>query len=198
MTEAIWGAVGLLVGIALGWYWANYRTHPGMAKQLAETKVRGARLKQETAAELDRRERELAELKTTYEQEHQAAAQSHAKLSADLAKALGDVAHLTEKSQARGTELQRAVDESFREVGQFYEIGASLEHAAEAFTRAIEAVESRLLVASKRMKELGLSVASPAAAVESPAPETSQVPPPPAPQMQGDVPLQPVRIKSKR
>src|SRR6266849_3406808 len=177
MTEAIWGDVGLLVGLALGWYWTNYRMHPGMAKQLAETKVRGARQKQETAAELDRRGRELAELKTTYEQEHQAAAETHAKLSADLAKALGDVAHLTEKSQTRGTEL---------------------EHAAEAFTRAIEAVESRLLVASKRMKELGLSVASPVAAVESPAPETSQVPPPPDPQVQADVPLQPVRIKSKR
>jgi hypothetical protein len=108
------------------------------------------------------------------------------------------VAHLTEKSQTRGTELQRAVDESFREVGQFYEIGGSLEHAAEAFTRAIEAVESRLLVASKRMKELGLSVASPVAAVESPSPETSQVPLPPDPQVQADVPLQPVRIKSKR
>ncbi len=198
MTEAIWGVVGLLVGLALGWYWTNYRMHPGMAKQLAETKVRGVRQKQETAAELDRRGRELAELKTTYEQEHQAAAETHAKLSADLAKALGDVAHLTEKSQTRGSELQRAVDESFREVGQFYEIGASLEHAAEAFTRAIEAVESRLLVASKRMKELGLSVASPVAAVESPAPETSQVPPPPDPQVQADVPLQPVRIKSKR
>ncbi|HLQ63530.1 MAG TPA: hypothetical protein VK201_02340 [bacterium] len=198
MTEAIWGAVGLFVGIALGWYWTNYRMHPGMAKQLAETKVRGARLKQETTAELDRREHDLADLKTTYEQERHAAAETHAKLSADLAKALGDVAHLTEKSQTRGTELQRAVDESFREVGQFYEIGASLEHAAEAFTRAIEAVESRLLVASKRMKELGLSVASPVAAVESPAPETSQVPLPPDPQVQADVPLQPVRIKSKR
>jgi uncharacterized protein (DUF3084 family) len=169
-----------------------------MAKQLADTKVRGARLKQETTAELDRREHELTELKATYEQERQTAAETHAKLSADLAKALGDVAHLTEKSQTRGTELQRAVDESFREVGQFYEIGASLEHAAEAFTRAIETVESRLLVASKRMKELGLSVASPAAVVESPAPETSQVPAPPAPQVQPDVPIQPIRIKSKR
>src|SRR2546425_12670718 len=111
MTQAIWGAVGLLVGMPLGWYWATSRTRPGMARQLAETKVHGARLKQETAAEMDRRGRELADMKTTYEQERQAAAETHAKLSADLAKALGDVAHLTEKSQRRGTELQWAVED---------------------------------------------------------------------------------------
>jgi DNA repair exonuclease SbcCD ATPase subunit len=172
-----------------------------MVKQIAETKVRGARavedLKQELAAELDQRGRELADLKNTYEQDRLAAADTHAKLSADLAKALGEVAHLTEKAQTRGTELQRAIDESFREVGQFYEIGASLEQAAEAFTRGIEAVESRLLVASKKMKELGLSVASPAAAVESPAPEAPQPPSPPVPQAQADVPVQPVRGRSK-
>src|SRR2546425_12770403 len=109
MTQAIWGAVGLLVGIALGWYWANYRTRPGIARQLAETKVHGARLKQETAAEMDRRERDLADMKTTYEEERQAAAETHAKLAADLAKPLADAAQLTGKYQRRGTELQRAV-----------------------------------------------------------------------------------------
>lgn len=192
MTEAMWAAIGLVVGLGVGWYWATFRTHPGMARQLADTKVR----KNEAAAELDRRERDLTALKNTHEEERRTAAETHAKLSADLAKALGEVAHLTEASQTRGTELQQAVDESFREVGQLYEIGTSLEHAVEAFTRAVESVESRLLKASKRMKELGLSLASAPAAVEAPAPQALQ-PLPPDPREHEEEPRPPVRGRSK-
>jgi hypothetical protein len=202
MFEALWVVIGVLVGVALGWFWGTHRTRPGMAKQLAETKVRGVRavehIKQEQAAELERRERELTDLRNTYEQERRTAAGTHAKLSADLVHALDETARLTDKAQTRGAELQHAIDESFREVGQFYEIGTSLEHAVEAFTRVIEGMESRLLLASKRMKELGLAIGPSAVAVESSGPDTAPPAIPPAPQPQGDVPaVEPVRGRSK-
>ncbi len=202
MSEALWVVIGVVVGVAAGWFWATHGTRPGMVKQLAETKVRGARavehIKQELAAELDRRERELAELRNAYEQERRAAAGTQAKLSADLAHALDETAYLTDKAETRGAELQHAIDESFREVGQFYEIGASLERAVEAFTRAIEGVESRLLLASKRLKELGLAIGPSPAAVESSGPDTAHPAPSPAPQPHAEVPpVEPVRGRSK-
>src|SRR5713226_2734023 len=185
MSEALWVVIGVVVGVAAGWFWATHGTRPGMVKQLAETKIRGARagehIKQELAAELDRRERELAELRMTYEQERRAAAGTQAILSTGLAHAWDQMAHLTDKAETRGAGLQHAIDESFREVGQFYEIGASLERAVEAFTRAIEGMESRLLLASKRMKELGLAIGPSAIAVESSGPDTAPPAIPPVP-----------------
>ncbi len=151
MPDWLLGVIGLAVGLAVGWYWASFRSRPGMVKQLAETKVRGARvvehLKQEVAAELDRRERELADLRNTYEQERQAASHTEARLKAEITHALDEKAQLFE---SLGKELHTAVDESFREVAQLYETASSLEHA-------VQAIESRLLAASKRMKELGVA-----------------------------------------
>src|SRR2546422_10533467 len=46
--------------------------------------------------------------------------------------------------------MQAVIDESFREIGQLYEIGSSLEAAAQA-------VEARLLAATKRLREMGIA-----------------------------------------
>ena len=54
----------------------------------------------------------------------------------------------------RLAELQAVVDESFREIGQLYEIGSSLE-------AAVQAVEARLLAATKRLREMGIAAGVP-------------------------------------
>jgi chromosome segregation ATPase len=130
-------------------------------KELAETKVRGARasehLKHSVGTELDRKERELEDLKTKYDQEREAAAATEARLQADLT-------HLREQNarlEPLRTEVQTTVDESFREVGQFYEISTALERALGAYTQAVEAVEARLLAVTKRLRELGISMGTP-------------------------------------
>lgn len=170
MPDGLLGVIGLVVGLVVGWYWASSRSRPGMVKQLAETKVRGARavehLKQEVAAELDRRERELADLRTTYEQARQAAASTEAKLQADITRARDEK---TQLFASLGGELHTVVDESFREVAQLYEVVSSLEHA-------VQAIESRLLAASKRMKELGVAGGPSVAPTELPGP--TEVPAP--------------------
>lgn len=202
MPDWLLVVIGVTVGVAVGWYWASFRTRPGMVKQLAETKVRGARavehIKQELAAELDRRERELAEVRNQLDQERQAAGRMQAEVKHALEqKARLDelAARLAERTESLGGELQTAVEESFREVGQFYEIGASLERAVEAFTRAVEAVESRLLVASRRMKELGIATGPTVAPTETPG---LREPPAPAAQpVVVDHPAESAKIKPK-
>ncbi len=172
MPDWLLGIIGLAVGLAVGWYWASFRSRPGMVKQLAETKVRSVRavehLKQEVAAELDRRERELTDLRNTYEQARQAAARTEAKLQADITHALDEKTRLF---ASLGGELHTAIDESFREVAQLYEIASSLEHA-------VQTVESRLLAASKRMKDLGIADGPSVAPTALPGPAEVSAPVP--------------------
>ncbi len=166
MPDGLLVVIGVVVGVAVGWFWGSSRSRPGMVKQLAETKVRGARavehVKVELAAELDRKERELAEARSKLDQDRDSAA----KMQAQMEQALDQKVRLMERTEMLGAELRAAVDESFREVGQLYEIGASLERAVEAYTHAVEAVESRLLAATKRLKEMGVSARPSVAAAE--------------------------------
>src|SRR3989454_6468707 len=166
MPDIVFLAIGLVVGLAVGWFLASSRSRPGMAKQLAETKVRGARavevMKQEVTVELARRDTELAEARTKLEHE----LHNVAKMQAEVKYALD------QKVQLSG-ELQAVIDESFREIGQLYEIGSSLE-------AAVQAVEARLLAATKRLREMGIasgvsgSVSVGGAVVEPERPEQPQ------------------------
>lgn len=159
--------IGVVLGVVLGWLAASSRARPGMAKQLAETKVRGARavetMKQEVAVELASRDRELAEVRSKLEHELH-----------NLAKMQAEVKHALDQKARLGAELQAVIDESFREIGQLYDIGSSLEGA-------VQAVESRLLAATKRLREMGVAVGTSAAALpgsgaEPETPERSQAP----------------------
>src|SRR2546426_9462932 len=122
MPDIVFVAIGLVVGLAVGWFLASSRSRPGMAKQLAETKVRGARavevMKQEVTVELARRDTELAEARTKLEHE----LHNVAKMQAEVKYALD------QKVQLSG-ELQAVIDERFRGVGPIPEIGSSLEAA---------------------------------------------------------------------
>lgn len=194
MPDGLLVAIGVVVGLAVGWLLASSRARPGAAKELAETKVRGARavehVKGELAAELDRKERELAEVRSRLDQDRD----SVAKMQAQMQQALDQKVRLMERTEILGAELRGAVDESFREVGQLYEIGASLERAVEAYTHAIEAVESRLLAATKRLKEMGVSARPSVAAAES----VGETDAPAAPQVEHVIPpaeSQPFRSK---
>ncbi len=173
MPDGVLVVIGVVVGMAVGWFWASSRARPGMAKELAESKVRGARAaeqaKGEVAAELDRKERELAEVRGQLEQDRQ----TLAKMQAEMEHALEQKVRLMERSEQLGAELRAVVDESYRDVGQFYEIGASLEHAVEAYTHAVEAVEARLLAATKRLKDLAVSI-RPSVAASEPEASTKQ------------------------
>src|SRR2546427_1031377 len=143
MPDIVFVAIGLVVGLAVGWFLASSRSRPGMAKQLAETKVRGARavevMKQEVTVELARRDSELAEARTKLEHE----LHNVAKMQAEVKYALD------QKVQLSG-ELQAVIDESFREIGQLYEIGSSLEAAGPT-------VETRVLAGPKRPPGKGIS-----------------------------------------
>src|SRR5256712_7474087 len=147
MADSVVVAIGLVAGLAVGWFLASSRSRPGMVKQLAETKVRGARavevMKQEVTVELARRDSELAEARTKLEHELH-----------NVAKMQAEVKYAFDQKVQLGAELQAVVDESFREIGQLYEIGSSLE-------AAVQAVEARLLAATKRLREMGIAAGVP-------------------------------------
>src|SRR5207244_4088800 len=67
MPDAVLVAIGVVAGLAVGWLLASSRARPGVVKQLAETKVRGARvvetMKQEVAVELARKDSELTDVR---------------------------------------------------------------------------------------------------------------------------------------
>src|SRR2546422_5565533 len=42
MPDIVFVAIGLVVGLAVGGVLASFRSRPGMAEQMAETKIRGA------------------------------------------------------------------------------------------------------------------------------------------------------------
>src|SRR2546428_2456383 len=143
MPDIAFVAIGLVVGLAVGWFLASSRSRPGMVKQLAETKVRGARavevMKQEATVELARRDSELAEARTKLEHE----LHNVAKMQAEVKYALDQKVQLS-------SELQAVIDESFREIGQLYEIGSSLEAAGPT-------LETKVLAAPKRPPEIGIT-----------------------------------------
>src|SRR3989441_11951160 len=125
MPDIAFVAIGLVAGLAVGWFLASSRSRPGMVKQLAETKVRGARavevMKQEVTVELARRDSELAEARTKLEHELH-----------NVAKMQAEVKYAVDQKVQLSGELQAVIDERFREIGQLYEIGSSLEAAGPA------------------------------------------------------------------
>src|SRR3989449_4467929 len=141
MPDIVFVAIGLVVGLAVGWFLASSRSRPGMAKQLAETKVRGARavevMKQEVTVELARRDSELAEARTKLEHELH-----------NVAKMQAEVKYAVDQKVQLSGELQAVIDESFREIGQLYEIGSSLEAAGPT-------VETKVLGGTERPPEVG-------------------------------------------
>lgn len=157
-NDLLFTFVGVLFGLALGWWLASSRGRPGMVRQLAETKVRGVRametVKQEVAVELAQRDRELDETRTKLEHELHAVARMQA-----------EVKHAVDQKTRMSAELAAVIDESFREIGQLYEIGSALEGA-------VQAVEARLLAASKRLREMGIE----AGGVASISPHADAVP----------------------
>src|SRR2546427_9746929 len=94
-------------------------------------------MKQEVTVELARRDSELAEARTKLEHE----LHNVAKMQAEVKYALD------QKVQLSG-ELQAVIGESFREIGQLYEIGSSLEAAGQT-------VADRVLGAPERPPERG-------------------------------------------
>src|SRR5437867_11521670 len=72
-----------------------------------------------------------------------------------------EVKHTLDQKVRLGAELAAVTDESFREIGQLYDIGSSLEGA-------VQAVEARLLDATKRLREMGIEAGA-AASVSSSA-----------------------------
>ncbi len=171
MPDFVLVAIGVAVGLAVGWFLASSRTRPGAVKQLAETKVRGARaveqVKQELAVGLASKERELEDLRVKVEQEHLAAAKMQA-----------EAKHAADQKSRLSAELQTVIDDNFREVGKFYEISTTLEQALQAYTQVVEAVETRLLEATKRLREMGISAGAPAS-VSSHTSHEPAVPEPP-------------------
>src|SRR2546428_4461153 len=166
MADSVVVAIGLVAGLAVGWFLASSRSRPGMVKQLAETKVRGARavevMKQEVTVELARRDSELAEARTKLEHELH-----------NVAKMQAEVKYAFDQKVQLGAELQAVVDESFREIGQLYEIGSSLEAAGPA-------VEARVLAATKRPREMGIPPGGSGSGFLGASAEAEKTGPPPA------------------
>ena len=164
MPDAVLVAIGVVAGLAVGWLLASSRARPGVVKQLAETKVRGARvvetMKQEVAVELARKDSELTDVRSKLEHELH-----------NVAKMQAEVKHTLDQKVRLGAELVAVIDESFREIGQLYDIGSSLEGA-------VQAVEARLLAATKRLREMGIETGAAASASLSAdtAPDTAAQP----------------------
>src|SRR2546427_6939824 len=143
MPDIVFVAIGLVVGLAVGWFLASSRSRPGMAKQLAETKVRGARavevMKQEVTVELARRDSELAEARTKLEHELH-----------NVAKMQAEVKYAVDQKVQLSGELQAVIDRRFRGSGPLYEIGSSLE-------AAVQTAQTRVSAAPKRPRQRGIT-----------------------------------------
>src|SRR5207247_9086466 len=133
-------ACAVVAWAVVGWLLGCYPTRPVVVEQQAASELRGARgvetMKQEVAVELARNESELADVRSKLEHELH-----------NVAKMQAEVKHTLDQKVRLGAELAAVIDESFREIGQLYDIGSSLEGA-------VQAVEARLLAATKSLREM--------------------------------------------
>lgn len=167
MSHALPILLALAVGCLAGWYWSTARIRPSLAKKIEEEKRRTARavqlVKDDLAAQLERKEHERSNFQARLDEERQAALITQSRLQADLTRASEQkeklervTAELTDLVSVLKTELQAATEEAFRELGQIHDVGMSVERAVEAYTQVVGAMESRLLAANLRLKKLGI------------------------------------------
>ena len=178
MSELLFFVLGILIGGLAAWYWVIPRARSFLVNQLAETRKKSARAidhaRNELAGQIEQRNHDLLELRTQVEQERQATATTQSRLQAEnqrlqeqskrLEKATTE---LTDTVDGLRSELSTANNQSFHELGQLQEIRDTVERLFEEYTRAVETIESRLLAAARRLKELGVSTLPEISGVEA-------------------------------
>jgi len=187
MTEALFLAAGIIVGLLGGWYWATARTRPAHDKQTAELKRRAKlaeMLRDELYTQIERKDQQMGDLRKKADEEHRAAAEVHSKLETAEQTIQEQQTHLeeatsrfTDSLQALSSGLSDAINQSLLELANFQDVGKSLGVAIEAHNRAIGEMEARLLAAARQLKEWGATAGqevAPQESIDQPAAESSE------------------------
>lgn len=182
-------ALGLAVGVLAGWLWASSQARSVYAKQLQDMKARATvvadRLRAELGTQIDAKNSELSHLGAQLDEERESAAHARSRVEAAYQLAQKEKTLLTEATtkltksfKDLSSEFTNSANHGLIELAQFQDIAKHLDAAVTAYHRAVEEMESRVVAAKRRVKELGASIGQPqppGEAVEQPA----QVAPPP-------------------
>ena len=167
MPDAAFLLLGVVFGVFAGVYLASRHSHRLKKlvedqKRLAVRAVRSAT--DQISTRLEQREHELAQYQNRLDDERKNAELGVSKIKADFAR-LTDRKEKLEKLSKEleshtgvlKSELQTTTGEAFRDLAQFHDVATSLEHVLGSYTQLIETVESRLLAANVRLRNLGIA-----------------------------------------
>jgi len=131
---------------------------------LADAKRQGAiavaHARDELQREIERKNHELMELRSGFDEKDQAAATSRADLEfvQEQKKQLEQTTtELTAVVDALRAELVAATDQTMAELAQLTDLGKSYEDLVEKYSQTVGAMESRLHATTQRLAELGVS-----------------------------------------
>ncbi len=163
MPESIVAVVGIIVGMVAGWYWAITRTRPAHVQQTSELKRRAKlaeMLRDELYGQIEAKDRELSDLQSQLDDEHRVTTEAETRLKAveqtmrEQERQLeAATTKLTESMHTLRSGVAETINQSILELVNFQEVGKSLESAVETLTRAVGAMEARLLGAGRQLQE---------------------------------------------
>jgi chromosome segregation ATPase len=148
--------IGILVGALLSSKYARVAVQADLDKAQRKTTQAVTVAKQQVGNEMERLEREATGLRAKVDEERHAVEAAHSKLQADVTRMQAERGKLLTRygELAQGLEeLHAQNDESIKELEQLHEIANSLR-------QVLEQMESRLLAAARRVKELAGTKAS--------------------------------------
>jgi len=167
MPDAAFLLLGVVFGVFAGVYLASRHSHRLKRlvedeKRLAVRAVRSAT--DQLSTRLEQREHELAQYQNRLDDERKNAELGVSKVKADFVRLTErkeklDIlaTELQSQTGALKSELGTTTEEAFRELAQFHDVATSLEHVLGSYTQLIETVESRLLAANVRLRNLGIA-----------------------------------------
>ncbi len=150
------GLIGVLVGALVSVKRARAAVQGELDKAQRRTTQAVTVAKQQVGTEMERLEREATGLRAKADEERHTVEAAHSKLQADVTRMQSERGKLLTRygELAQGLEeLHAQNDESIKELEQLHEIANSLR-------QVLEQMESRLLAAARRVKELAGTKAS--------------------------------------
>lgn len=150
------GLIGVLLGALISSKRARTAVQGDLDKAQQRTTQAVTVAKQQVGTEMERLQHEATSLRAKVDEERHAAEAAHSKLQADVVRMQAERGKLLTRYEelAQGLEeLHAQNDEGIKELEQLHEIANSLR-------QVLEQMESRLLAAARRVKELAGTKAS--------------------------------------
>jgi chromosome segregation ATPase len=150
------GLIGVLLGVLISSKRARTAVQGDLDKAQRRTTQAVTVAKQQVGTEMERLQHEATSLRAKVDEERHTAEAAHSKLQADVERMQAERGKLLARYEEFAQELEELHaqnDESIKELEQLHEIANSL-------TQILEQMESRLLTAARRVKELAGTKAS--------------------------------------